>query len=95
MYFPIIELLLLVSIAADVVDSAETERERELQEDTGLPHTESNEAPTAPGLAPAPSRDPLPPSVWQDQREGELIMCLGREIAAKSLMFVAMVNNKI
>lgn len=61
---------LLGSYGRDEADSALTERERELREDTGLPHiTESKQAPTAPGLAPAPSREPLPPSVRQDTRE--------------------------
>ncbi|KAJ0068969.1 hypothetical protein NL108_015451 [Boleophthalmus pectinirostris] len=56
---------------ADVEDEAETEREKELQEDTGLPFRGvSTPDPTAPGLAPAPSRGPLPPSVQQEEREG-------------------------
>ncbi|XP_055077745.1 podocalyxin-like protein 2 [Periophthalmus magnuspinnatus] len=62
---------LLVPYGKDVEDEAETEHEKELQEDTGLPLTGvSTLDPTPPGLAPAPSRGPLPPSVQHEEREG-------------------------
>ncbi|XP_072307852.1 uncharacterized protein podxl2 [Eucyclogobius newberryi] len=61
---------LLGTYGKGVEDEAETEREKALQEDTGLPHTEVfTQDPTAPGLAPAPSRGPLPPSVQQEIEE--------------------------